>query len=152
MTISEVLDFMNRGFKIGKLIQARLEQIKRLDALARQVTPVYGTEAVARSRRTDSRENVIVKLTDARAELEKTVDDMIRAEREIRNVISCVPDVDCRLVLEFRFLDMNTWTQITQKLDMDKSHVFRIRKKALQMAAAVLEAERRMKHGSGSEE
>ena len=134
-------EFLNRGFKIGKRIESVLEEVRRLDALTKSVTAVYGTEAVSRSRQTDSRENNIMRLMQAKAELEGLVDEMIRVEREIRRVTAAVPDVDCRLVLEFRYLNMNTWPEIQLKLEKSKTQIHRIHNAALKMAGDVLAAE-----------
>ena len=85
-------------------------------------------------------EETAVQLIEAKEELEKLIDGMIKTEREIRNIIYSVSDVDCRLILEYRYLNMNSWNDIAAKLECTQRHVFRIHGMALKMVDTALEA------------
>ena len=68
------------------------------------------------------------------------------AEKTIRDVLSCdgdltialVADADCRLLLELRYLSMKRWEYIAGEMQMCRTSVYLLHRRALDMVETIL--------------
>lgn len=131
-------EFLRRGYRIDQHIESKRSEIERLDALAKSVTVGYGREQVSRSRNVHSSEDAVVNLINAREELHTLVNQYLAVKADIRAVIDLVADADCRMLLEYRYLSLKSWESIMDNMDISRSYMFKLHKKALQMVDTVL--------------
>lgn len=131
-------EFLRRGYRIDQHIESKRSEIERLDALAKSVTVGYGREQVSRSRNVHSSEDAVVNLINAREELYTLVNQYLAVKADIRAVIELVADADCRMLLEYRYLSLKSWESIMDNMDISRSYMFKLHKKALQMVDTVL--------------
>ena len=131
-------EFLRRGYRIDQHIESKRSEIERLDALAKSVTVGYGREQVSRSRNVHSSEDAVVNLINARDELHTLVNQYLAVKADIRAVIDLVADADCRMLLEYRYLSLKSWESIMDNMDISRSYMFKLHKKALQMVDTVL--------------
>ena len=131
-------EFLRRGYWIDQHIESKRSEIERLDSLAGSVTTGYGREQVSRTRNVHSGEETIVNLVAAREELNALIDQYLEVKADIRLVIDLVADADCRTLLEYRYLCMKSWESIMDCMDISRSYIFKLHKKALQMVDTVL--------------
>lgn len=131
-------EFLRRGYRIDQHIESKRSEIERLDALAKSVTVGYGREQVSRSRNVHSSEDAVVNLINAREELQTLVNQYLAVKADIRAVIDLVADADCRMLLEYRYLSLKSWESIMDNMDISRSYMFKLHKKALQMVDTVL--------------
>ena len=80
-------EFLSRAWKIETQIQSRAEQIERLRSLACRVTPQYGGAGGSRFRNVTAMEDTILRIQEAELELNRRIDHLVDAKREIAAVI-----------------------------------------------------------------
>lgn len=69
--------YLSQVIWLDQLIDNKIEQQERLRAIAEKVTTNISIETVSGSSRTDSRENIMVKLIDLSHEINDDIDELI---------------------------------------------------------------------------
>ena len=59
------------------------------------------------------------------------IDRLVNLRAEIYGVIQEIRDREVRMVLELRYMDYCTWTDIARKLDMSERKVYRLHRRGL---------------------
>ena len=77
-------------------------------------------------------------LQACQAEVTAALKKWLETDAEIKNTIRAVPDGMQRTVLEMRYVHHIPYFDIAEKLHMDERHIYRVHRKALQMAALML--------------
>ena len=67
------------------------------------------------------------------------IDLLVDTKKEIESVIERVPDADCRLLLEMRYLAMESWIDVAAEMNVSRSYVHRLHEKALGMVEKILQ-------------
>ena len=80
-----------------------------------------------------------MKIMEAEKELDAQIDLLVDTKKEIEGVIERVPDADCRLLLEMRYLAMDSWTEIARQMNTYRMQVYRLHDKSLELVAEVLQ-------------
>ena len=73
-----------------------------------------------------------------RAALVEGLKKWMETEEEIKSTIRALPDGMQRTVLEMRYVHQIPYFDIAEKLHMDERHIYRVHRKALQLAAVIL--------------
>lgn len=73
-----------------------------------------------------------------RAALVEGLQKWVETEEEIKSTIRALPDGMQRTVLEMRYVHQIPYFDIAEKLHMDERHIYRVHRKALQLAAVIL--------------
>ena len=71
--------------------------------------------------------------------LQGQIDLLVDTKKEIEGVIELVPDADCRLLLEMRYLAMKCWIDVAAEMNVCRSYVHRLHEKALDMVETILQ-------------
>ena len=109
-------DFLSRAYRLDQQIQSKVEQLDRLRACAGYSGQRYGDVKV-RSSGPDSRvESTVLKIMEEERAINEEIDRLVETKRQIREVISRVEDVTCRLLLEKRNLLFETWPKICEDM------------------------------------
>ena len=132
-------EYLSRAYRIDQRINAKLMRISELRALAQKCTVAYGGERVSRTRNVASLEDSVMKIMKAEKELDVQIDLLVDTKKEIESVIEQVPDADCRLLLEMRYLAMESWTEIACQMNTYRMRVYRLHDKSLELVAEVLQ-------------
>ena len=132
-------EYLSRAYRIDQRINAKLMRISELRALAQKCTVAYGGERVSRTRNVASLEDSVMKIMEAEKELDVQIDLLVDTKKEIESVIEQVPDADCRLLLEMRYLAMESWTEIACQMNTYRMRVYRLHDKSLELVAEVLQ-------------
>lgn len=117
----------------------KLMRISELRALAQKCTVAYGGERVSHTRNVASLEDAVMKIMEAEKELDAQIDLLVDTKKEIAGVIELVPDVDCRLLLEMRYLAMKCWIDVAAEMNVCRAYVHRLHEKALDMVETILQ-------------
>lgn len=123
--------YLSQARWLDRMIDNKVEQQERLRALAEKTTGDVSTERVSGSTRTDSRENVMVKLIDLSHEINADIDGLIDLQKEIMDTISQLEESKLILILEMRYVNGKSWDDVSQALHCDKRWVMRLHRKAL---------------------
>lgn len=132
-------EYLSQAYRIDQRINTKLMRISELRALAQKCTVAYGGERVSHTRNVASLEDAVMKIMEAEKELDTQIDLLVDTKKEIESVIEQVPDADCRLLLEMRYLAMESWTEIACQMNTYRMRVYRLHDKSLELAAEVLQ-------------
>ena len=113
-------DYLSQARVLDQAINARLERIARLRALAsgraaRTDGMPRGGAGSAGSTFFDWTDTV-VKIDEMERALDKDIDRLIDLKREIAEVIAAVPDMRYRTLLEYRYLCGWSWARIARAM------------------------------------
>lgn len=132
-------EYLSRAYRIDQRINTKLMRISELRALAQKCTVAYGGERVSHTRNVTSLEDSVMKIMEAEKELDAQIDLLVDTKKEIEGVIERVPDADCRLLLEMRYLAMESWTEISRQMNTYRMRVYRLHDKSLELVEEVLQ-------------
>ena len=79
-------EFLSRAWNIDQQVQSKLEQLEVLRSLACRVTAGSGGTATTHFRNVTSMQDIIVKITEAEAELNRKIDELVTVKLEINAV------------------------------------------------------------------
>ncbi|MCD8174539.1 MAG: hypothetical protein LUD41_01135 [Phascolarctobacterium sp.] len=103
-----VKKYLQQAFRINQRIDSKIVQLEELNALAQKCTGVITGMLRNTSPATSGMENVVCKIVDLQNEINADIDSLVDLKAEIMHAIKTVDDIDCRLLLERRYLGMKT--------------------------------------------
>jgi len=126
--------YLSQAFHLHRVIKAKE---KRLEWL-REITPGpsmrFSEEAkVSGSPRNSAVENAALKVVALEEELAADILHLIDVVKDIEGVISRVESMECRTILEMRYLAFMEWDEIMARMGYDSNHVFYLHRKALKI-------------------
>lgn len=130
--------FLRSAWKLDMRIDAKNERLHRLRALAEKTTPTYGGEVVSHSRNVTAREDVIVRVMEAEAELNTMIDELLVVRTETDRVLSLISDTEVRTLLEMRYLNHDSISRICTAANYERTYVYRTLCKGLSMVEVIL--------------
>lgn len=136
MTAREYLD---QAYKLDQRISSKLEQISVLNDLAQKTTGVITGMPHSPNHGGSRVSDAVDRIVDLQNEIQRDVAELVDIKRGIMHVIKAVDDVDCRLLLEMRYLCYRSWEQIAVDMGYCIDNVFRVHRKALRLVEEVLE-------------
>ena len=124
-------DFLRQYINANKSINAKLDQISKLRALATKSTTILSDDKVSGSISNDKIADIVAKIVD----MERQVDDEIDALQDIKDsVMDAIREVnDMRLqnLLERRYINDQKWEQIAFEMGYDIRWIYRMHGQAL---------------------
>jgi seryl-tRNA synthetase len=125
-------DFLSQAFHLDCRINAKLEQIETLNALATKVTaPAVNDMPGSPNRNIHQMEDVIIKVMEMRGELKDAAKELLELKQEIMEMIGRVENVDQRTLLELRYLCFKTWEDIAVDMNFGTRYIHILHGKAL---------------------
>lgn len=91
--------FLKRAEAVEQKIDALLSQIELYKSLTQRVTASWGSEFAAHARNVGANENAIIRLTEARRELENLTQEYRDAVEEITAVVNGMDNQAHRIIL-----------------------------------------------------
>lgn len=131
-------DYLSQAYRLNQRIDAKLEQLMQLRALSQRCTVAFGGTRVSHTRNVRSMENVIVKIVEAEKRLDAEIDRFVDLKKEIQQAIDALPDPDCRLLLELRYLAMKRWMDVAGEMNISRTYANILHEKALGMMEDLL--------------
>jgi DNA-directed RNA polymerase specialized sigma subunit len=131
-------EYLRQYLDADRAINAKLEQISKLRALATKTTQTLQPDKVQSSNENKT-EKVIAKIVDLENEVNAEIDRLVNIKTQVEDVIRQVPDATQRIVLERRYILGETWEQIAVDLHYSYMQICRIHGKALQKVKDVIE-------------
>ena len=136
MTIKEVKDFLNRGYRVKERIvakQRRIEEWARLaEATTIELKPVVAFSSLPSKKVEEAACNIV----DLQNEIRLEIEELAGVELEIGRAIKESPldDTD-RFILELRYLNYMKWEEIAVDLNYAYRWIMRRHKRALAVLA-----------------
>lgn len=132
-------EYLNQVVWLNKIINNKLEQKEKLEALAQKVTVDFSQERVSGgSGTTSSMEDITVKLIDLSYEINEYIDQFVDLKREITNTINRVGDFRYRVILEMRYLNDKDWGSISREIGYDARYTMKLHGRALNIVDEML--------------
>ena len=126
-------EYLEQAYHLDKQINNKLEIIHSLHDLATKTTNVPRDMPGSPNRNVDKMESAIVKMVDLGREIDADVDRLVDLKVQIIQAINKVSDVECRILLEKRYLLFTTWVDIAVELNCSVRNVHFLHKRALQL-------------------
>lgn len=120
-------------------INNMLEEKARLKALALKITSTWGAAPVSGSRSQDKMGDAIAKIVDLEREIDKAVDEYVDKKKEVIAVLEKIQNPDQLEVLYKRYIQYESFEQISNEMGMTYRNVCNIHVKALQSVNESLE-------------
>jgi len=124
---------------IDQQIQNKLDRIQDLRALSQSISVSFEQEPVTHTRNVNVLPDSVIRVWEAEQELDRAIDYLVDLKAEAARLIDQIPDMDCRLILEGKYINLQSFQSIADGLHMSKQHVHRLHdSKALPMVDALL--------------
>lgn len=98
-------------------INADLEELETLNALATKTTSVMGDERVQSSGSQQKLENYAVKIADLQREISRDIAECLRLKKEARKLIRESCDDNCITLLSKRYFENKKWEEIAVEMN-----------------------------------
>ncbi|MCR5823468.1 MAG: DUF1492 domain-containing protein [Lachnospiraceae bacterium] len=124
-------EFLNKGYKIDRRINAKLEQQANLRELATKTGTVMSGMPGNPNKGKSRVEEIIVKIMMLEEEINTDIDEMVSLKMDITKAIGTVSDPEESLLLTLRYLNYKTWEEIADELNCSVRKVHIVHSKAL---------------------
>ena len=134
--------YLSQAWLLEQRVRSKLQQMASLRSLAEQMYRTFGPAPVSKSRNVTAMEDTILRIQEAELELNRRIDHLVDAKREIAAVIDEVEDVKLRLILEKRYLTFMTWEQIAVDMHYTLRWTLQRHNQALEAVQEILDREK----------
>nr|DAJ95680.1 MAG TPA: Protein of unknown function (DUF1492) [Caudoviricetes sp.] len=124
-------EYLNQLMSIEKLIQLKTTERERLMALATKVTSALSDCKVETSPDNTKTQNIIIKMTELREEIEEQASRYTSLYRKIEEEIDDIEDDRYKLLLIMRYMKGASFSDIADKLGYEKRWTLVLHKRAL---------------------
>lgn len=126
-------EYLSQAFHIDKQLKSKLEQLSVLRELATTTTQPLSDMPGSPNRNIDRMEKAIIKIMDMEQEISEEVNALLDLKNEIAQCIKKVKDIDCQLILEFRYLCFMSWEEIAAEMNFTVRNIHILHGKALKL-------------------
>lgn len=124
-------EYLNQARYLDREIDAKLDHVEKLNSLIYKATSTLTDMPGSPTRDHTKRERAIAKVIDLQREIDSEIDRLVDLKKEINSVIQKIPDEESRLLLELRYINLNTWEDIAAQMDYTVRAVHIIHGRAL---------------------
>ena len=128
MTVKE---YLKQARFLNEHINTKIEQVSSLHDLATKATSTLSDMPGGPTRNTHRMEDIIIKILMLENEINVDIDRLVDLKNEILSVINAVDDSDSRLILEKRYMNLESWEDIAAELNTSVPNIYRLHEKAL---------------------
>ena len=120
--------FLRKAYYLDESINTKLEQVHALHELSVKTS---STLSLAPGTQGEKRkfEDIILKAVALENEIDKEVDALIDLKTDINTAIIMIDDPECRLVLEKRYMNLKSFEEIADEMNMGIKNVYRLHDK-----------------------
>ncbi len=127
----DVKEFLSQHKLIDDSINAKLEEIKELRALATRLSPSLTGESHSKGTISDRVGRTAAKIADLENEVNDEIDRLVELKTEIRAMVSSLGDVLLRNLLERRYILGMGWEKIAEDMGYTPRHITRLHNQAI---------------------
>ena len=132
-------EYLKQAYRLDQKINSGIEEVARLREMVVSVTNSGFGEKVQTSRSTEaSFVKSIEKIIALEERINEEIDLYVNLKTKIIEVIHGVEDVDCRSILEKRYLRYMSWENIAAEMAYSESWVLKLHRRALKAVEAIL--------------
>ena len=123
--------YLSRYRRLNQRIDRLLEEQSRWRERALKITPTL-SQAPGGGGSGSPIERPMDKVLEIDVEINREIDEMQIARKEIRETLNQLEDESLKLLMEYRYIDGMTWEQIAEKMDYSRQWVTSLHGMALQ--------------------
>lgn len=112
----KAIEYLKQIKSMDAKINADIEELAMLEALATKTTAVMGGERVQTSGSQQKMADYVVKITDLKERISFETARFTECRNKAKDIIFAACDSDCITLLCNRYLLYNTWEQIAEKM------------------------------------
>lgn len=127
------------------LIDSKLEELERLNAMVRRITPVMSDAGGAGGGNADRLGDTVAKIVDLREEINRDIDEFVNYKREAKRLMCRLDNPDYYRVLHMRYLQNKSIKEISMTMKYSYDGMKRFHSAALQRFEKVLEEDKKSK-------
>lgn len=135
-------EYLSQAFNLDNRIEAKLEQISVLHALAAKATSTLTDVPPNGTRNVQQMEDIICKIVDLEKEINEDINRLVDLKFDIMSIIKAIGNLIYQTLLEQRYLCFRTWEQIAIDMGYDSRWVHRLHSKALGETEKLLSTKR----------
>ena len=124
-------EYLGQAYRLDQRIDAKLEQVFNLRALATKATATISDMPRSSSPNLQHMESTILKIIDLEQEINEDIDRLVDLKKEITAAIKAVTIPEYQMVLELRYLCDKRWEEIAVSMNYTTANVFLLHGKAL---------------------
>ena len=126
-------EYLNQAFRIDQRINSKLEQIESLRTLLTKTSSTLSDMPKNPNKSHSRTEDLIIKIMMIEDEIKSDIDNLVSLKKEVSDTINAVDSVECRMLLELRYLCFHTWEDIAAEMNYTVRNVHLLHSKALGM-------------------
>ena len=124
-------EFLSQAWRLDQEITTKIETLDSLNALATKATATITGMPRNPSPSRSPMEDVICKIIDLQDEINADIDRLVDLKKLISDAIREVDDKELRLILEKRYINNQTWPEISVDLGYKMRYMFKLHDIAL---------------------
>ena len=124
-------EYLSQARYLDARINSKISQVDRLNDLATSATSVLTGMPHSPNKATSKMADVVDKIVDLQAEINRDIDKLVDLKKEMRDVIGAIPDVEQQTILEQRYLCFLKMEQIAVDMGHSIQHLYRLHDEAL---------------------
>lgn len=132
-------EFLDEVFSLNIKINAKQREIDILNSLLYKLNRELTPDKIQTSKEPDPMASTIVKLIDAREEINNMIDEYVDKLFEVREVIERVDDVKQYDLLHKHYIENMSWTQIAIEWDNSNTWVHEVKRNAFDSVQKILD-------------
>ena len=131
-------EYLSQARYLDARINSKIHQVADLNALATNATsaltgmprnPNHGRSTMA---------DCVAKIVDLQAEINADIDELVDLKRDILETIKGLKNMECRTILERRYLCFEPWEKIAAGMGYELRYLFKLHGKALDEVQTIL--------------
>ena len=123
-------EYLRQIAKLDMKINIQLEDLAMLRTIAEKADScIYGMPAQGGNPR--KLEDVVIRIVDMEAELNRDIDRLSESRREIAKYLDRITDENCRLVLQMHYIQGYTVEEIARRMAYSRSQIYRFNREGL---------------------
>ena len=124
--------YLRQAFYMKRQIKAKERRLEWLREIAPGPSMRFSQEEKSKGDpRSSLVENAALKVVELEEEIASDILELVRVMKEIASTISRVDSMECRTILEMRYLSFMEWEEIISRMGYSRSYVFRLHGEAL---------------------
>ena len=128
MTVKE---YLNKAYILNERINTKIRQLDELNDMATHITATIDDMPKAPCGDKSKFENTVIKIIEMQEKINAQIDELVDIKAELMAVIARVPDITEREVLEKRYINMDTWSEMSDSMYIGLRRLYQIHGNAL---------------------
>lgn len=113
----KAIDYLRRIKNIDAMINADMEDLAELEAMATKTTAVMGGERVQSSGSQQKMADCVTKIADLKSKIADELVELLNLKREAREILCRVKDGECITLLHKRYFLFEKWEDIANDMN-----------------------------------